>query len=62
VCAERLSKRIKNVDYYPSYEMARSAGLGACIDDHIHIKDEVVSEITRNMIRVYQSARTEVPA
>jgi hypothetical protein len=54
VCAERLSQDFKNVDYYPSYEIVRSAGLGAYGIDNIHVKDELVSQITENMIDAYQ--------
>ncbi len=55
VCAERLSRQMKNVDYFPSYEMARVAGLTAYCEDNVHVLDSVVSTITRNMIDVYQS-------
>jgi len=56
VCAERLSKSIKNVDYYPSYEMVKTSGL-SCFDvDNIHVLDSVVGKITTHMISKYLEA------
>lgn len=53
VCAERLSKRFANVDYFPSYEIARSGGLSSYAGDNIHVKNEVVEKITSCMIQKY---------
>ncbi|WP_188710276.1 GSCFA domain-containing protein [Polaromonas eurypsychrophila] len=56
VCAERLRAEFKNVDYYPSYEMARIPGLIAYKDDNIHVKDSIVAKITSHMVNKYQEA------
>jgi hypothetical protein len=56
VCADRLSRDFNNVDYFPSYEIARAAGFNAYIDDLVHVKHEVVESITRYMINKYQQA------
>lgn len=52
VCAERLRNQ-PLIDYFPSYEIARSFGLHAYEDDQVHVKDEVVHEITKYMISIY---------
>jgi len=56
VCAERLRADFKNVDYYPSYEMARIPGLVAYNDDNVHIKRPVVEKIIFHMVSKYQEA------
>jgi len=56
VCAERLSSTIKNVDYFPSYEMGRLPGFSAYVDDNVHIKDSEVAKITDFMVRKYREA------
>jgi GSCFA family len=53
VCAQALSNAHAHVDYFPSYEIVRSAGLGAYIDDHVHVRDDVVSRVTDYMVRSY---------
>lgn len=54
VCAERLYADFDNVDYFPSYEIVRSAGLAAYEDDNIHVKSEIVKNVTRYMVDSYQ--------
>jgi hypothetical protein len=56
VCAERLRKKISNVDYYPSYEMVRTSGLSSFKEDNIHVHDSVVGKITNHMIEKYLEA------
>lgn len=56
VCCERLSNEFKNVDYFPSYEMARIAGLMAYEDDNVHVKNSIVEKITSYMVKKYQEA------
>ena len=56
VCAERLRNDFSNVDYYPSYEMARIPGLISYNDDNIHVKNSVVEKITSYMVKIYQEA------
>ncbi len=55
ICADRLSRNFTNVDYFPSYEIARSAGLSAYIEDNIHVRPEIVKEITTYMIENYRT-------
>lgn len=55
ICAEKLKAR-PHVDYFPSYEIVRSCGMAAYIDDQIHVKDEMVHEITKYMVSVYEGA------
>lgn len=56
VCAERLSKEIHSVDYYPSYEMVRAPGFASFKEDNIHVHDSVVGKITNHMIDKYLEA------
>lgn len=53
ICAEQLSQNSSSVDYFPSYEIVRSAGLPAYMADNIHVRNEVVREITRYMVKAY---------
>lgn len=41
------------VDYYPSYEVVRLAGPDAYLDDNRHVKSEIVSNLTKNLIKYY---------
>ena len=52
VCAERLSQH-RLVDYFPSYEIVRCSGMAGYIDDQIHVRDELVRQITSYMVSVY---------
>jgi hypothetical protein len=53
VCADRLSKSHHNVDYFPSYEIVRSAGLAGYMDDNVHVRGELVERITSYMVQRY---------
>lgn len=53
VCAQRLFSDFKQVDYFPSYEIALSGGANALMDDNVHVKDEIVERITRYMTDLY---------
>ena len=55
VCAERLADNPK-VDYFPSYEIVRGGGLQSYNEDHIHVKDELVHQVTNYMISLYEGA------
>jgi hypothetical protein len=55
ICAERLSTQSPLVDYFPSYEIVRNAGLQAYCEDNVHVRDDVVKWITEYMIRTYMS-------
>jgi len=60
VTAERLAGRPK-VEYFPSYEIVRSGGLGAFVEDHVHVKPEVVQRVTDYMLSAYRQQETNVP-
>jgi GSCFA family len=53
VVAEQLSKTIPGVDYFPSYEIVVSGGLSSYEPDHVHVRDDLVREITRYMVEQY---------
>jgi hypothetical protein len=53
VCAERL-RNCPGVDYFPSYEIVPCAGMAAYEGDQIHVRDEVVREVTNYMVAVYE--------
>ena len=56
VAADRLGRRFANIDYFPSYEIVRSAGTAAYVPDNVHVKEDLVHEITKYMIQSYQTA------
>lgn len=53
VCAEQLSERYPEVDYFPSFELVSSGGLGSFNSDNIHVRDEVVRLATGHMLGAY---------
>jgi hypothetical protein len=53
VCAQSLANR-PEVDYFPSYEIVRSGGLSGYLEDQIHVRNELVREITSYMVAVYE--------
>jgi hypothetical protein len=53
VCAERLTSR-PGVDYFPSYEIVCRSGLAGYEADQVHVRDEVVREVTKYMVAVYE--------
>jgi hypothetical protein len=54
VCAGRLTAH-PLCDYFPSYEIVRSCGMPAYIEDQVHVKDTLVREITGYMVSLYGS-------
>ncbi len=54
VCADKLARHFGNVDYFPSYEIVRSGGVDAYIDDNIHVLDETVRAVVTHMIQSYK--------
>lgn len=56
VCAERLCRKFRNVDYFPSYEMVTLGGISSYIADAVHVRDDVVAAVTRHMIENYVEA------
>jgi hypothetical protein len=53
VCADVLSKRFDNVDYFPSYEIVTSAGTTAFWDDNRHVNRTVVGKIMSHLLETY---------
>ena len=53
VCAEELAQKYPQVDYFPSYEMVSSGGLGSFNPDNIHVRDAVVRRVTGHMLNEY---------
>ena len=53
VCAARLARRFKRVDYFPGFEIIRSGGVVNYQRDQIHVKPDVVRRVTRYMTSVY---------
>jgi hypothetical protein len=60
VCAQQLSRR-PGVDYFPSYEIVRSAGLPRYWEDNAHVREDFVTEITAYMVGAYGPAPTAAP-
>lgn len=55
VCAERLRAEFGQVDYFPSYEIVLSAGSDAFKDDNVHVRDEIVGQVTEYLAATYVS-------
>jgi len=53
VVAEILKEQFSNVDYFPSYEIALSAGLSGLWSDNLHINRDLVEKITSHMLNYY---------
>lgn len=53
VCAEMLTEKYPQADYYPSYELVSSGGLGALLLDNIHVRGQVVRRATDHMLKAY---------
>jgi hypothetical protein len=53
VCIDRLCRRFRHVDYFPSYEIVRSGGLASYIEDNIHVKEELTHRVTKYMVDAY---------
>jgi hypothetical protein len=53
VACGMLVRDFDNVDYYPSYEIVSSFGTSAFTDDNIHVKAEIVQQVTQYMIEAY---------
>ena len=66
VCAQRLAATMPDVDYFPSYEIVMSGGLGNFIEDNVHVSDDLVAEIVRSMLERYEAGaartRSHVPS
>jgi hypothetical protein len=53
VCAQQLYLKYQLVDYFPSYEIAISGGVSSFLPDQIHVRDEIVAQITEYMLKTY---------
>jgi GSCFA family len=53
VCAQSLANR-PEIDYFPSYEIVRCSGLAGYQSDQVHVRHELVHEVTRYMASVYE--------
>ncbi|KQV89863.1 hypothetical protein ASD15_24470 [Massilia sp. Root351] len=62
VVAEKMSNDFSNVDYFPSFEMATSAGTRYYQDDNVHVTTELVDIITRHMLANYVPSQASAPA
>jgi len=62
VCAQMLCEKFTGVDYFPSYEMAMSAGLAGFEDDHIRVRDPLIGLINQVMLEHYTARIPSVPA
>ncbi len=47
---------LPGVDYFPAYEIVRSGGLASYIDDHTHVREEVVREVADHMLSAYEQS------
>jgi len=56
IVSENLQSKYSNVDYFPSYEIVTSAGAAAFEDDNVHVKNQVVSKVTKYMVANYVDA------
>jgi hypothetical protein len=54
-CAGRLA-RDPHVEYFPSYEIVRSAGLSAYVDDNRHVRPDIVEQVTHYMVDAYAAS------
>lgn len=54
VAATQIARQFKNVDYFPSFEIATSHGVAGLHEDNIHLLSSVVSTITDHMISTYE--------
>jgi len=52
----RLTETFEHVDYFPAYEIARSAGLHAYMDDNVQLSDEFAALLVETFIKAYAGA------
>ena len=55
VAADRLTRKFGHVDYFPAYEIARSAGLQAYLDDNVQIHEEFAALLAGEFVKAYAS-------
>lgn len=59
VVAEQISQRFDHVDYFPSFEMALSGGIGFFEEDNIHLSAGAVDQIISHMLDAYDASKAE---
>jgi hypothetical protein len=59
VCAEKLRDKYELIDYFPSYEIVRSIGVGAFGADNVHVTASLVELVTGAMVDAYASLKTQ---
>ena len=52
-CAQELSSAYSQIDYFPGFEIAASYGSALFEQDGIHVRDDVVEEVTAYMVNRY---------
>ena len=57
VAAQMVMEKFENVDYYPSYEMAMSGGIGVFKEDNIHLLESSVDGIMDSFFSNYLSEK-----
>lgn len=53
VCADQLSRRFPEVDYFPSYEIVMSGGRASFMPDNVHVDPDVVEDLVDYMTAAY---------
>jgi len=61
VALEELCRKYESVDYYPSYEIATSYGIGGYDDDGVHLKTEIARRIASHMVDGYIAPQKGTP-
>jgi GSCFA family len=59
VCAQKLSHNFPQVDYFPGYEIVTSFGPQSYESDSIHVRDDIVEEVTAFMVEQYVHRNVE---
>lgn len=60
VCAEKLRVEFEYLDYFPSYEIVRSAGIRGFDADHVHVAAPLVELVTNAMVDAYAESMTSM--
>lgn len=53
VASDMLAKKYPRVDYFPSYEIVTSFGTQGYADCNVHVKDNIIEDVTRYMAENY---------
>lgn len=60
LCATRLTRRFRQVDYFPSFEMVTSSGPRALKIDLVHVKPEFIERVMDVMFKHYVDGPADV--